>query len=410
MITSPEQRAALEAIATWYRDPRAPQLFRLFGPAGTGKTTIAKQVASWIGVSDTDIFFAAFTGKAASILTSKGCPNTSTLHSLVLLPSEECSEFPAPCLTRNEECTECNVNGRCKGHCRKRKRKWVRNPDSMLRTAKLLIVDEVSMVDEFLAKTVMSFGTKILCLGDPAQLPPIRGFGYCIDAEPDFELREIHRQAGESPILDLATRIRTNRTHGLGIRQTDYTPHSKVDYLSYDMVLCWRRETRWNAINFIRKMEGRHRYTPSGGDKVICLANDYDLGIFNGQMFQVEHFEPVSTGVSKLWCYEMDAFLDPGAELELREFEVYDEGFDGLEGETSAMKKRLGSAGEVALFTFGQALTVHKSQGSEWSKVLLIDEVTAPGCNMKLHDKRKWLYTGVTRASQELTLRKGKTR
>ena len=85
---SPQQLAALDAVTNWARDPGAAQCFRLFGYAGTGKTTIAKEFASTVGGK---VLYAAYTGKAALVLQEKGCPAT-TIHKLVYIPSNGCTK------------------------------------------------------------------------------------------------------------------------------------------------------------------------------------------------------------------------------------------------------------------------------------------------------------------------------
>src|SRR5690606_4459337 len=61
---------------------------------------------------------------------------------------------------------------------------FVLKEDSELEDADLLVLDEVSMVGEKMAHDLLSFGTKLLVLGDPAQLPPVDGGGYFIDHDP----------------------------------------------------------------------------------------------------------------------------------------------------------------------------------------------------------------------------------
>ena len=71
---TPHQDAALKAVASWLKDGPGergtPQLFRLFGYAGTGKTTLARHLAAHI---DGEVKYAAFTGKAALVMRRKGC-------------------------------------------------------------------------------------------------------------------------------------------------------------------------------------------------------------------------------------------------------------------------------------------------------------------------------------------------
>jgi exodeoxyribonuclease V len=145
---SPHQDAALRAVASWLKSKpgrgRTPQVFRLFGYAGTGKTTVAKHVAEGV---DGKVVFAAFTGKAALVMRSKGCPGASTIHSLIYKPPETTEETPTFEL-------------------------WDNAPASK---ARLIVIDECSMVDAELGRDLLSFGTPLLVLGDPAQLPPVQG-------------------------------------------------------------------------------------------------------------------------------------------------------------------------------------------------------------------------------------------
>ena len=137
-----------KAVAGWLKDKPGergtPQLFRLFGYAGTGKTTLARHLAAHI---DGEVKFAAFTGKAALVMRRKGCDGASTIHSLIYRARESGEETPTFEL-------------------------WDDAPASK---AKLIVIDECSMVDAELGRDLMSFGVPVLVLGDPAQLPPIAG-------------------------------------------------------------------------------------------------------------------------------------------------------------------------------------------------------------------------------------------
>src|SRR3974377_1967344 len=163
---TPHQDSALKAVADWIqaRPGRAgtPQVFRLFGYAGTGKTTLARHIAENV---DGEVKYAAFTGKAALVMRNKGCDDASTIHSLIYRTRESDSEQPSFEL-------------------------WDEAPASK---AKLIVIDECSMVDAELGRDLMSFGVPVLVLGDPAQLPPISGGGFFTDAEPDVMLSEVHR-------------------------------------------------------------------------------------------------------------------------------------------------------------------------------------------------------------------------
>ena len=88
------------------------------------------------------------------------------------------------------------------------KPRFVLNEQSIVRDAALIVLDEVSMVGDEMARDLLAFGKPILVLGDPGQLPPIKGEGAFTKAQPDVMLTEIHRQAGESAIIRLATMAR----------------------------------------------------------------------------------------------------------------------------------------------------------------------------------------------------------
>src|SRR5499427_10588643 len=93
---SPQQDAALKAVADWLKAKpgrgNTPLIFRLFGYAGTGKTTLAKHFAAGV---DGKVLFAAFTGKAAQVMRSKGCQGASTIHSLIYKARESGEETPS---------------------------------------------------------------------------------------------------------------------------------------------------------------------------------------------------------------------------------------------------------------------------------------------------------------------------
>src|SRR6185312_8520942 len=89
------QDAALTAVSDWLKSRPGrngtPAVFRLFGYAGTGKTTLARHIADGI---DGEVKFAAFTGKAASVMRGKGCAGASTIHSLIYRARESGEEIP----------------------------------------------------------------------------------------------------------------------------------------------------------------------------------------------------------------------------------------------------------------------------------------------------------------------------
>src|SRR6201996_7449189 len=173
---SPQQDAALRAVSAWLKDRNGEQVFRLFGWAGTGKSTLAVHLAQGVKT----VKYAAFTGKAALVMRRYGAKGASTIHSLIYSLVSDSEGEP----------------------------KFILDPESEAATADLIVIDEVSMVDETLGRDLLSFGTKVLVLGDPFQLPPVQGAGFFTSAEPNLMLTEIHRQARDNPIIRMSVDIR----------------------------------------------------------------------------------------------------------------------------------------------------------------------------------------------------------
>ncbi|TWD58247.1 exodeoxyribonuclease-5 [Agrobacterium vitis] len=374
MEFAPQQDEALKAVAKWLKEGKSP-VFRLFGYAGTGKTTLARHFAENV---DGDVLFAAFTGKAAQVLRSKGATTARTIHSLIYRPrgEEEVSD---------EETGKTSIAPM-----------FSVNRQSPVAKASLIVIDECSMVDEQLGRDLMSFGTPILVLGDPGQLPPVSGGGFFTEQEPDYLLTDIHRQARDNPIIQLAMQIREGReiTHG------DYGETARVIsknevtqdlVLNCDQVLVGTNKTRRRYNKRLRELKGFTADYPQSGDKLVCLRNDQVKGLLNGSLWQVmtSSRETVKPGMNLLIKPEDDD-MDRGA----AKIKLLKAAFEDVETEIPwTTRKRYDE------FDYGYALTVHKAQGSQWNNVVLFDESWA------FRDTReRWLYTAVTRAAETLTI------
>ncbi|MBI1209272.1 MAG: AAA family ATPase [Azospirillum sp.] len=243
---SPAQVAAISEIKEWFTHrPQEQQVFRVFGYAGSGKTTIVRHAIAELGLETTirnpdgtasgadGVLYAAFTGKAALVMTRKGTP-ASTIHSLIYRVSEateaeiervkqDIADIRAklPGLPPAERLLEQSRLGSLELRLQDiHKPRFVLNDQSLVRDAALIVLDEVSMVGDNMARDLLAFGKPILVLGDPGQLPPIKGEGAFTQATPDVMLTEIHRQAGESAIIRLATLARTSRPIPYGEHDT----------------------------------------------------------------------------------------------------------------------------------------------------------------------------------------------
>jgi exodeoxyribonuclease-5 len=365
---SPHQDAALKAVADWMQarpgDGGTPQVFRLFGYAGTGKTTLARHIAQNV---DGEVKFAAFTGKAALVMRSKGCGGATTIHSLIYKARESDQEVP------NFEL-------------------WDDAPASK---AKLIVIDECSMVDAELGRDLTSFGVPLLVLGDPAQLPPIQGGGFFTDAQPDAMLTEVHRQAQDDPIVRLSMDIRAGRELEPGqYGETAVVKRAALDpqrVLKADQILVGRNATRRAYNGRMRERRGFTDPLPMAEDKLVCLRINRRKGLFNGGLWVVKQAPTARRGIMKMYLARDESVGAVGKSVKVS---VRPECFSGAIEELDwSLRKPYDE------FDYGYVLTVHKAQGSQWDDVVLFDESFA------FPDSReRWLYTGVTRAAKRLTV------
>jgi exodeoxyribonuclease-5 len=358
---SPQQDGALAAVAAWLKAGK-PQVFRLFGYAGTGKTTLAKHIAEAV---EGEVAFGAFTGKAASVLRQKGCGEASTIHSMIYRTRESDEGGPLFALNRSGPASQ----------------------------ADLIVIDECSMVDEELGRDLLSFGKPVLVLGDPAQLPPVKGGGFFTEATPDVMLTEVHRQARDNPIIRLSMAVREGGRLPLGAHgESRVVRRHDIDagaVTGADQVLVGMNRTRRLYNARIREVLGYRDPMPAADEKLVCLRNDKAKGLLNGGTWTVQAVRPPKNGLVRL-------DLVPEDERRRRpvEVSVLPEFFEGREDEIPLPARR-----ESDEFTYGYALTVHKAQGSQWNSVVLFDESFA-----FREYRSRWLYTAITRAAERVTV------
>ncbi len=357
-----EQAEAIDRVGRWLNRGE-PQVFRLFGYAGVGKTTLARHVAEG---AHGETAFAAFTGKAALVMRASGCPGASTIHSLIYRASEGVDGAPPT---------------------------FILNKDGPASRVGLIVIDECSMVDAELARDLLSFAKPILVLGDPFQLPPVKGGGYFTDAPPDVMLTTIHRQAEDNPIIRLSQIVRSGGELKEGqYGETRIVRRAAIDaaqVLAADQVLVGVNRTRRAYNQRMRDLNGFKQPLPLTGDRLVCLRNDRAKGLINGGLWRVEALGGMQKDFVKMTVRSADEGAGKSVEVAvLKNF------FEGTEGELAWLLRR-----ESDEFDYGYALTVHKAQGSQWDDVMLFDESFA----FREH-RARWLYTGLTRAAKRLTL------
>jgi exodeoxyribonuclease-5 len=291
-----------------------------------------------------------------------------------------------------------------------KKPRFALDPQSDAAHAKLIVLDEVSMVGEEMARDLMSFGKPILVLGDPGQLPPIKGDGAFTRDAPDIMLTEIHRQAAESAIIRLATMARLAEPIGFGqydefvwkMRKMDVTPEQ---CLHGGQVICGLNATRLQLNNAMRRAAGFDGgWLPTGrGEKIICLKNQNDLGLINGMFVTLDDIVDEGSLFFSAAVTDEDGnpIGRPGADGKRDRLRIYKGHFedhvalDRHRHDRDWKDKRL-----LTEATFGWAITGHKSQGSQWENVIVWDD----GLGRSDADRRRWLYTVITRAERGLVI------
>lgn len=333
----------------------------------THNTTLAKHFAEGLSV-----VYMAFTGKAAMVMKKNGAHGATTIHSTIY-------DF--------------------KQDPRTGQKIFVLKPQEAFEGVDLFIIDECSMVDEELGRDVLSFGIPVLVLGDPAQLPPVSGGGFFTNHQPDVMLTEIHRQAGDSPIIRMATDVREGKSLGYGrygesqvIRRTDVRTD---DVINAEQVIVGTNKSRTQYNARFRQRLGFNMPMPMKGERLICTKNEHGMGLFNGGLWTVIERKPRIEGDINDHCVRLAVTSEDFQMTTPLDVRVREECFDGRGIGQIEWKELRGTQ----QFDFGYVLTVHKAQGSSWEDVLLFDE---SGAFSK--DSRRWLYTGVTRASERITI------
>ena len=370
---SDEQAAAIRKIVEWYKDRSGPQEMYVAGYAGVGKSVTANLAIEELKAKCRvkNVRTAAYTGKAALVLRKKGVEGAQTIHSLIYSPVED------------EETGEVH---------------FVKSEDSPAADADLLVLDEVSMVSREIAEDVRSYGVKTLVLGDPSQLPPVSGEGAFTDREPDVFLREIHRQAKESPVIFLSMLAREGKPLPVGyekdgVRVLRLTKETQpLIYREETQPLCGLNRVRWTYNARIRRIRGFGGETPQPGERIICRRNNREEGLLNGGLGTLMSLRPGSHGI-----FLMDAQME---DLEKRSHDLEVDPYLFPRNFTNGAAEKLRIKGKyLNEFDLGYCLTVHASQGSSWDDVTVVDDSAAFREN-----RHKHAYTAITRAERALTV------
>ena len=366
------------------------------GYAGAGKSTLVRFIIEELktyGVKETDVCFACFTGKAAQVLLKKGNKNVITLHKLLYksIPKESGG--------------------------------FVRIPNPSI-PYKIVVVDEVSMAPKTLMDLLFKHNVYVICLGDPFQLPPVdkKEDNHLLDA-PHIFLDEIMRQAQESEIIQLSMAIRENRPievfQGKEVQILNKEELNTGMLTWADQILVATNATRVSINAQMRKLLNFGEQ-PQDGDKIICLRNYWDcfsdneeplvngtIGILKDSFLTKRYLPKIvksTDGLAHIDLIMGDFISDSGMYFHSLEMDkkMIDTGEFSLDWKTVYQLNRNPKTRDIPPleFTYGYAITCHKAQGSEWDKVLVIEEKFP----FDKIEHARWLYTAVTRSSEKLVL------
>lgn len=340
-----EQKEAIVQITKWIKEDRP--ITRVAGGAGTGKSLILTYLARIFQ----DFGVGAYTGKAASVLRSRGIGRSSTIHSMIYRPIKK-------------------PNGKVEFH--------LKSKQEIHDEFSGFFIDEGSMISRDIFEELSSFDLPVVYIGDHNQLEPI-GSDINLMVEPDIKLEKIHRNAGE--IAHFAHHLREGKNPwnfpAEKKVQVAWRKDVKDEHLkATDQIICAFNKTRVAMNDKVRRLHGR-----SGplqvGDHIICLRNNRLLGLYNGQQ-----------GIAaKVGSKNQLVFQDEDG----NDYEVTYDPKQFMAEKTSDDYNQ-----EICLFDYSHLITTHKSQGSSFDNLI----VYAQECS--LWDMRRWNYTAASRAKHSI--------
>lgn len=390
MILTNKQEEGLKIILD--RHKKNEKYTVVAGYAGTGKSTLVKFAIEALDVESSKVAYATYTGKAAEVLRKKGNPGACTLHKLLY------DHFPMP------------GGG------------FYRKPKTELDVT-IVVVDEVSMVPKPMIDILLKHKVYVIFLGDPFQLPQIDKDteNHLLD-KPHIFLDEIMRQAAESEIIQLTMKIRNGESLDL-FKGNEVQIFKKNEFNTgmmtwADQIIVATNATRQSINQQMRDILG-YKGLPQHGERMICLRNYWDDcndagdALVNGTTGIIENpFESFRRIPAYIKNDRRDLptivgnFIPDGG-IEFHSIEMDKEMI--MTGEKcidwrvayqlGKLKPKIGDIVPKE-FAFAYAITCHKAQGSEWEKVLVVEE----GFPFAKEEHARWLYTACTRASEKLVL------
>lgn len=375
-------------LESWWNS-KNKQVYEISGAAGTGKTTVIRYFIDRLNLELENVLFVAFMGKAASVMARNGLPAT-TIHSAIYDFKEK--------YARDE-----NNKIIFKSNGKPKLVNYFEIKDHISKKIKLIVLDEGSMVDKKIGEDLISFGIPIIVLGDLNQLPPVYGDSFFLK-NPDTVLTQIMRQSENNPICWLSQEVLSGRKlkqgvygHSSVIKKRDLTDYH---FRNADIILTGTNRLRYHINNYCREeLKGIKKLEyPHMGEKVICRKNNWSQRI-DDNIF-------LTNGTTGFVDYiYRDSFNKRTMKMDFRP-DFTNKIFKNIEFDYNHMYAIPGEENETPFgylydkMEYAYAITVHSSQGSQYNNVLFLyeDFMRDP------EDKKRMLYTGITRAVQNVTI------
>lgn len=418
---TPGQTKALQQVGALI-DANKQGYYLLAGYAGTGKTTIAENIANYARENDRKVHILAPTNKAAKVLNDKlsfagVSAKAETIHRAIYgEPDPDTGD-------------------------------WV--PKTNLKNS-VILVDESSMISKDVMADLLANSKNnniIVFMGDSFQLEPVGqdsklfAGGVTEVANSQSQLTEVKRQSLDSNILKVATLVRTDNKGYVPEQSMD---DFKISKSKSEFIKDFREAIKNNEnavaivatnnerliMNDAARLEkfGADRKILNDGETLIAVANSSDVPnseIFKASKVEGEPEKHVLTfdfdgKPTNYNMYFANVVGENGKTMKVMHFPALDRPslyhpqiltaisnsspklFSELRGDGYIKISKKGKAklsADVVISTYGYAVTAHKSQGSQWDKVFVNQNYNAPSWN-----PARWYYTAITRSAKDLVV------